>query len=268
MCKWTIINDLTSDEEEILYNEFPPEDYEYVKVAEIINDNWQPFFNNRRCVGIAKSNDTIALLEAHDIGVLGYESTTLEPLTCAYIVTDLKAIEKVDLETVDCRFHNRPLVVLETSRCIVREHSLDDFDAICDLYSDSSMTEFMEPLFEPEEEREYQRQYIERIYKFFGYGLWLIVNKADGKVIGRAGVESKESCNDLSQVELSYQIAVPYQNKGFATEVCKAIVDYAFKDLGKTSIIAKADKNNLPSVKLLENLGFCNQGNSQYILRV
>ena len=73
MCNFTIISDLTPDEEELLYSEFPPNDYEYVKVADIINDNWQPFFNNRRCVGIAKSNDTIALLEAHDIGVLGYE---------------------------------------------------------------------------------------------------------------------------------------------------------------------------------------------------
>jgi len=268
MCNFTIISDLTPDEEELLYSEFPPNDYEYVKVADIINDNWQPFFNNRRCVGIAKSNDTIALLEAHDIGVLGYESTTLEPLTCAYIVTDLKAIEKVDLETVDCRFHNRPLTILETNRCIIREHSLDDFDAICDIYSHESMTEFMEPLFDPDEEREYQKQYIERIYKFFGYGLWLIVNKADGKVIGRAGVETKESCKDYSQVELSYQVSVPYQNQGIATEVCLAIIDYTFNTLGKSSIIARVDKENIPSIKLIKKLGFRHQKDDKYILSV
>ena len=266
MCSFTIISDLTPEEEKLLYSELPPNDYEYVKVADIIDDNWQPFFNNRRCVGIAKSNDVVAMLEAHDIGVLGYESTSDKCLSCAYIVTDLTAITKEDLETVDCRFHNIPLTILETSRCIIREHSLDDYDAICDIYRDESMTEFMEPLFAPDVEREYQKQYIERIYKFFGYGLWLIVNKDSGKVIGRAGVETKEGCKDYNQVELSYQIAVPYQNQGYATEVCLAIIDYTFDILGKSSIIARVDKENIPSVKLIRRLGFRPHREGEYIL--
>lgn len=266
MCSLTIISDLTPDEEKLLYSELPPNDYEYVKIADIIDNNWQSFFDNRRCVGIAKSNETIAKLEAHDIGVLGYESTTDNCLTCAYIVTDLTAVEKADLETVDCRFHNMPLTILETDRCIIREHSLEDYDAICDIYRHESMTEFMEPLFEPDEEREYQKQYIERIYKFFGYGLWLVVNKADGKVIGRAGVETKESCKDSGQVELSYQIAVPFQNQGYATEVCSSIIDYTFDILGKKSIIARVDKENIPSVRLITKLGFRHIEGDEYIL--
>lgn len=267
MCSFTIISDLTPREEEILYSEFPPTDYEYVKIADIIDDNWQSFFVNRRCVGIAKSNDTLSLLEAHDIAMLGYESTSEERLSCAYIVTDLSAIEKADLETVYCRFHDIPLKILETDRCIIREHSVDDYDAICDIYSDKSMTEFMEPLFEPEEEKEYQKQYIKRIYNFFGYGLWLIVSKSDGRVIGRAGVESRESCEDYTQVELSYQVAVPFQRRGIATEVVGAIIDYTFNSLGKESIIARVDEENVASVKLMKKLGFHRrEGTDKYIL--
>ena len=266
MCKWTIISDLTLDEEEQLYEELPPHDYGYVKVADITDDDWQSFFDNGRCVGIVKSNDAIAVLEAHDIGVLGYESTSDNPLTCAYIVTDLSAVDKTDLETVDCRFHNIPLTILETDRCIIREHSLDDYDDICDIYSDKSMTEFMEPLFEPDQEREYQREYIERIYKFFGYGLWVIVNKSNGKVIGRAGVEAKDSCEDYNQVELSYQVAVDYQRQGIATEVCTAIINYTFNTLRKSSIIARIDEDNRPSIKLIKRLGFHHLKDDVYVL--
>lgn len=266
MSDFVIINDLTLIEEKALYREFPPDIYEYVKVADMVNANWQPFLNEKTYIGISKSNDTISLLEAHDIGVLGYESTTGEYLSSAYVVQDLSRVEKRDLEVVDARFHNIPLSILETKRCIIREHSIDDFQAIVDIYQDDSMTEYIEPLFEEDKEREYQKQYIDVVYKFYGYGLWLVVDKETNEVIGRAGVESKENCEDINQVELSYQVKKEYQNRGIATEVCKAIVDYTFDRLEKESIIANVNEKNIPSIRIMEKLGFSPLGNGKYIL--
>lgn len=266
MCNYVIINDLSFEEEKSLYKEFPPDMYDYVKVADMVDANWQPFLNEKTYIGIAKSNDTISLLEAHDIGVLGYESTPGEYLSSAYVVQDLKRVEKRDLEVVDSRFHNYPMTILETKRCIIREHSTEDFKAILDIYQDKSMTDYIEPLYEIEEEREYQKKYIDVVYKFYGYGLWLIVDKETGEVIGRAGVESKENCEDINQVELSYQVKKEYQNKGIATEVCRAIVEYTFKRLEKDSIIANVNKKNIPSIRIMEKLGFNSLGNGKYIL--
>ncbi len=267
MCNFVIVNDLSLEEEKLLHKEFPPYMYEYVKVADMVDTNWQPFLNEKTYIGIAKSNDSISLLEAHNIGVLGYESTPREYLSSAYVVQDLERVEKRDLEVVDSRFHNIPLTILETKRCIIREHSIEDYQAILDIYQDESMTKYIEPLFETEEEREYQRQYIEVVYKLYGYGLWLIIDKETNSVIGRAGVESKENCKDITQVELSYQVKKEYQNRGIATEVCKAIVNYTFEKLEKKSIIANVNEKNIPSIRIMEKLGFESFGDGKYILR-
>ena len=92
------------------------------------------------------------------------------------------------------------------------------------------------------------------------------MDKETGEVIGRSGVESKENCEDINQVELSYQVKKEYQNKGIATEVCKAIVNYTFEKLEKKSIIANVNEKNIPSIKIMDKLGFKPLKNGKYIL--
>ncbi len=265
MSEYMIINDLSEAEEAKLYKNLPPDIYNYVKVADMVNADWQLFFDVSNCVGITKLNDTVSLLEARDIAVLGFESTMEDYLQTAYVVEDLSVVERRDIDIVNSRFHNTPLFVLDTERCIVREHSIEDYEAICDIYSDETMTEYIEPLFEPEEERRYLQQYIDNIYKYFGFGLWLIVDKKDNNVIGRAGVEIRDTCFEDGQVELSYQVKKDYQNRGIATEVCGAIVEYTFNVLKMNTIIARVDDGNLASTRVIDKLGFRKLGDGKYI---
>ena len=265
MSKFAIVNDLDREEESRLYEEFPVDEYIYLKVADLINMSWQPFFDDR-LIGIVKSNDSIALLEAHGIATLGYESTD-ELLTSFYVTEDLSVVELRDLEIVYSRFHNIPLEILQTDRCKLREHTLEDYSAIVKIYDDESMTKYIQPLFEPKEEKEYLKNYIDTIYKLFGYGLWLIIDKASGEVIGRAGVETRESCIEDKQVELSYQVKKAFQNKGIATEVCLSIIDYTFNTIGKDSVIARVDEDNEASIKVINKLGFEPYKDGVYIKR-
>ena len=57
------------------------------------------------------------------------------------------------------------------------------------MYAEPGMTDYMEGLYEYEEELEYQKAYIENMYRFYGYGIWLVFEKKTGTLIGRAGVE-------------------------------------------------------------------------------
>ena len=265
--QYTIISDLSPEEDRVLFAQFPPDKNRYIKVADLVNSSWQSFFDDTRPIGIVKSNDSVAQLEAHDIAVLGYEQSESEMLTTYYVVQDLSVIEPRDLDIVYDRFHKQPIYILETDRCILREHTLDDYDAIRDLYQDESMTEYMEPLFEPDEEKEYLGKYIELIYKMFGYGLWLIIDKISGEVIGRAGVEYKDSCIKDDQFELSYQVKKEWQGKGIATEVCGEIIKYTFNILGKSSIIARIDRGNTASIRVVDKLGFVPYEENVYIRR-
>ena len=54
--------------------------------------------------------------------------------------------------------------ILETERCYVREITLKDVPLEYELYDSPHMTDFIEPLWDPELQTEYQRQYIEQIY--------------------------------------------------------------------------------------------------------
>ena len=149
---------------------------------------------------------------------------------------------------------------------------MEDLDDLFHLYSGKHMTDYMEPLFPYEEEKEYQKKYIKNIYGMYDYGMWLVIDKETGEVIGRAGVESRGGINgknlsafrdkrdDEDTVELGYCIREDYQNKGYATEVCSEIIRYSFKNLGKLRVYAQVDEDNVISKKLLKRLGFSYKG--------
>ncbi len=171
-----------------------------------------------------------------------------------YAVESLKGIDGQYLERACRRYAGLPWEILQTKRCIVRETTVEDVDAFYKIYEEPSITEYMEGLFEDrEEEIRYTKNYIKSVYEFFGYGLWTIVEKNDNCVIGRAGISWRE---DTETIELGFVIARPYQRKGYAFEVCSAILDYAYDGLDIRKVWAYVDKENQISQSLCHKLGF------------
>ncbi|MBR5565573.1 MAG: GNAT family N-acetyltransferase [Roseburia sp.] len=169
----------------------------------------------------------------------------------------VEGFEEVDydfFEKIYQRHHNLPWTILETEHLIVRELMLSDIDALFELYSYEGMTDYMEGLYPYEEEYEYQKAYIENMYRFFGYGMWLVFEKETGRLVGRAGVEHREELE--GELELGYAIGTPWQGKGYATEVCKGILVYVREELGFEEICSLVEYKNTASVHLLEKLGF------------
>ncbi len=168
----------------------------------------------------------------------------------------VEGFEEVDdrfLQRVYERHHRIPWTILETERLMVRELELSDLDALFELYSYEGMTDYMEGLYPYEEEIAYQKAYVENMYRFYGYGMWLVFEKETGKLVGRAGVEHREALD--GQLELGYAIATPHWNKGYATEVCSAIIDYAREELGFDYICSLIEPENKVSCHLAEKLG-------------
>ena len=114
--------------------------------------------------------------------------------------------------------------------------------------------EYMEGLYPYEQEYAYQKAYVESMYRFFGYGMWLVFEKETGKLVGRAGIEHREELG--GELELGYAIAKPYWGRGYATEVCQAIINYAKEELGFPSICSLIEPENAVSIHLAEKLGF------------
>jgi RimJ/RimL family protein N-acetyltransferase len=172
-----------------------------------------------------------------------------------YLLGGLEGVDLFYLNRIYQRHHNIPWQILETERTIVREMTVDDVDALYDIYKEPSITMYTDKLFDdPNEEKAYTKEYIAKIYRFMEFGVWIVEDKyQSGHIIGRAGLSLREG---FEEPELGYVIAVAEQKKGYATEVCQAIIDYAKEYLEFRTIRAIMTKDNEASRRLCTKLNF------------
>ena len=166
-------------------------------------------------------------------------------------------IEEVDIDSflkAYQRYAHLPWDVLDTERCHIRETTVEDVDVFYELYADPDMTKYMEGLFEnPEDEKKYTRDYIEKVYGLMGFGIWTVTLKDTGEIIGRAGFSVR---NGFDDIELGFLIGKDYQRQGYAYEVCKAILAYGKEVLLFPRVITFVKEENIASIRLCEKLGF------------
>jgi RimJ/RimL family protein N-acetyltransferase len=73
----------------------------------------------------------------------------------------------------------------------------------------------------------------------------------DRALIGMCGLEPRpEGC------ELGYWLGVPFWRQGYATEAARALIDYAFAELGHAVLRSGARVSNPASRRVLEKCGF------------
>ncbi len=105
-----------------------------------------------------------------------------------FAVEDPEELEPEYIERAYRRLKGLPWNILRTARCLIRETIPEDVESFYQIYSHPAITEYMEGLYpEVEEERQYVRDYIEKVYTFFGFGVWTVIERETGAVIGRAG---------------------------------------------------------------------------------
>lgn len=198
------------------------------------------------CIWIVSSKQQKQIADS-----LGIASVGEPQCGTRYAVESLAELDIEYLERVRRRYNHIPWDIGETERCLIRELSLSDLPALYELYDKPGMTDYVEPLYDYETELEYQKAYIENMYGFYEYGMWLVFSKETGKLIGRAGLEHDE---------LGYMIAPELQNRGYATEVCRFIIDYARENTDFEELYCRIDERNEASVRLAKKLGFTNSG--------
>lgn len=194
-------------------------------------------------------------LGTHNLSVLGYAHAPGEQfLKIEYIMEQPQDLDVEYLERVFRRYRGIPWDILETRRCILRETTVEDVDTFFEIYREPEIVKYTENLYpEREQEKAYIRDYIEKVYKYFEFGVWTVIWKETGEIIGRAGFSVREGY-DLP--ELGFVIARPFQRKGIAGEICSAILEYGRDVLEFEQVQALVIKENTASLTLCEKLGF------------
>lgn len=204
----------------------------------------------------AYSPDAGAVNEAYALDTSTMNEAYTSDFEGAWMVAEgLEEIDADFLDKVYRRYHNLPWVILYTRRCYLRELCMADMDALFALYAKKGVTAYMEPLYERKQEEAYQKAYIEHMYRYYGYGMWLVCDRDTHEIIGRAGLEHRDY-GDETELEMGYLIAPEKQRMGYAKEVCQAIITYAQENTLFSRINCLIHPDNTASLRLVETLGF------------
>ncbi len=150
---------------------------------------------------------------------------------------------------------------IETQRLILRPMQETDIDALHLIFTDPGVTASfgIEP-FSRDQMEGWLRRNLDH-QSAFGYGLFSVILRESGTLIGDCGLEQME-VEGVRVAELGYDFRSQYWNRGFATEAASAVRDYAFAILRLPRLISLIRVGNLASRRVAEKVGMSLVGES------
>src|SRR5215469_13065664 len=143
--------------------------------------------------------------------------------------------------------------VLETERLILRHLRPNDVDAIFAVIGDPETMKFYPQKFTREDAMAWITRSMER-YRHDGYGLFAVVLKSNGEVIGNCGL-MRQDVDGESMLEVGYHFRRDHWGHGYATEAALGCMDYAFRHLQAEKVVSLILPENVPSRRVAERNG-------------
>lgn len=143
--------------------------------------------------------------------------------------------------------------ILETPRLLLREMTTSDLTAICRVLQDEKTMYAYEHAFSDEEAQAWLNNQLRR-YREDGFGLWAVVLKESGEIIGQCGI-TLQDVNGEWVPEVGYLFERAYWHQGFATEAAIACKEYAFNVLGLDNVYTIIRDNNIASQNVAKRNG-------------
>ncbi len=146
------------------------------------------------------------------------------------------------------------MVAIETARLRLRPMRAEDTDALLRIFTDPSvMAAFGVGPFDREQMEQWVQRNLEHQERY-GYGLFSVMHKADGQLIGDCGLEHM-TVDGAPAAELGYDLRGDYWQRGLATEAAAAVRDYAFRVLALPQLVSLIRCGNARSCRVAEKIG-------------
>ena len=139
-------------------------------------------------------------------------------------------------------------MIIKAQRLILREMTWDDYPALAAILQDEQTMVAYEGAMSDEETRAWLEKQLVR-YKEDGFGLWAVVLKESGGMIGQAGISWQEA-DGRRLPEIGYLFNRAYWGNGYAIEAACACKQYAFERLGFDEVCSIIRDTNLPSINV------------------
>lgn len=138
--------------------------------------------------------------------------------------------------------------IIETPRLLLREMTPADRPDLCMILQDKEVMYAYNGPFSDEEVNGWLERQTGR-YREWGYGLWAVVLKQTGEMIGQCGV-TRQLWNGEEMLEVGYLFRHSHWHQGYATEAARACMEYAFNVLGASEVCSIIRDNNIPSQRV------------------
>lgn len=144
-------------------------------------------------------------------------------------------------------------MIFETERLYLRELNQNDFGALCKILKDDETMYAYEGAFSDQEVQDWLDRQLSR-YREYGFGLWAVVLKETGEVIGQCGLTMQPWKNE-EVLEIGYLFQRKFWHNGYASEAAAACKKYAFEVLKADEVCSIIRDTNIPSQKVAERNG-------------
>src|SRR5436190_9017288 len=147
---------------------------------------------------------------------------------------------------------------LATQRFLLQQVLPEDQQFIFEGLSHPDVIPFYGVRYDTLEATTKQMEWYEKSYNDGTGGPWKIIGKATGEKIGVIAYYFHKL--EHKKAEVGFWIFPQYWNKGIATEVLKAVIDYCQQQKDIHRLEAFVEEGNAASSKVLEKVGFIYEG--------
>lgn len=164
---------------------------------------------------------------------------------------------------------------IQTERLLLSPLTLTDTDLCLELWTDPEVVEFICELPTAALIREEMPDAIKRGGNG-GIGIWCISDRRSGEKLGETyllPLPVDEEDTDFSlvvmgqmpdaEIEIGYFLRPSAWRHGYATEVCKRLLQFAFQEVSLNEVVATVDENNEASKRVLEKSGLLDRGRTR-----
>lgn len=144
--------------------------------------------------------------------------------------------------------------VLETERLLLRWFTPDDAPFILELLTDPGFLRFIgdRGVRTLDDARRYIDERFVASYTRNGFGLYAVVRKEDGAVVGMCGLVKRDGLED---VDVGFALLPAYRTRGYAIESAAAVVELGRSAFGLRRMVAIVNPENADSIRVLQGLG-------------
>ncbi len=146
----------------------------------------------------------------------------------------------------------------ETERLLLRPLEREDIFAVVDLWTDPQVTSFLGG---PRDRDQVTAALEEEllVQPREPFELCSVFEKASGDLVGHCGLLEKE-VQGRTEFDLVYVFARSAWGRGYATEIGRALIRFAFEQVDLTRVVCLIEPENMASRRVAEKIGMLSHG--------